>query len=95
MAKRTKQQHILDMAPPSSPKLEDAADAFMNARNAWQSKHKPMMDARAEVERLMHELKLTTYEFNRDGVDYVVQLDTTEKVKVKTKKREEANGDDS
>lgn len=87
------QTYLADMAPRVIPEVEDAADAFTKARKAWQSKHSPMMEAKDELMGLLKEHGLELYEYNRNGVDYVVRLDAKENVTVRVAKKAESNGE--
>lgn len=79
---RTKQGYLPDLEPPNIPRLNDAAETYRIARDERMRLTEEEVEAADKLLALMHEHKLTTYEF--DGL--VVTVDTAEKVKVKRKK---------
>jgi len=79
---RAKQGHLNGMEPPSIPEIDTAADNFVEARNAWQSRNQPMVEAKAILEAAMKKHKLKKYEY--DGK--IVTFETSETLKVNVKK---------
>ena len=64
MAKKAKQQHLEGMAPPSIPEIDAAADAFVDARNAFM-RAKDKMNERKEIcAALMKRHSLQAYEYD-------------------------------
>ena len=78
------QAFLPEMAPETIPEVEAAAKAFQKARNAWQTKHPPMMEAREILIAAMKEHKLTVYRFKQT----TVELTEDARVKVKTDEEE-------
>ena len=52
------------------PDIEDAADAFVEKRDAWQAAHEPMMAAKAQVTALMQAKGLTSYKYDSKEITY-------------------------
>ena len=87
---RVKQPYLAeDMAPDAVPAIDEAAESYVEARDARMSHLKTEIERQDELLQLMREHKLSTYEF--DG--YTVSLDTATKVKVKRKKEAGDEGD--
>lgn len=86
---RVKQGSLPEMEPPSIPEIEEAADGYVKARNAWQRKHQPMMEAQEILHDAMRKHKQKRYDF--DGK--IVEIVGSEKVKVKSAKEEEGDED--
>ncbi len=83
--KKVKQGHLPEMEPPSIPEIDDAAEAFVKARKAWQAKQQPMMDAYTILEATMKKHNLRNYEYDGKIVEGSEEL----KFKVKAKKEDE------
>ena len=87
---RVKQPYLAeDMAPDAVPAIDEAAESYVEARDARMAHLKTEIERQDELLQLMREHKLSTYEF--DG--YTVSLDTATKVKVKRKKDDEGDAD--
>ena len=87
---RVKQPYLAeDMAPDAVPAIDEAAESYVEARDARMENLKLETKRQDELLELMREHKLSTYEF--DG--YTVSLDTATKVKVKRKKEAGDEGD--
>ena len=87
---RVKQPYLAeDMAPDAVPAIHEAAESYVEARDARMAHLKTEIERQDELLQLMREHKLSTYEF--DG--YTVSLDTATKVKVKRKKDDEGDAD--
>ncbi len=79
---RAKQGYLNGMEPPSIPEIDTAADNFVEARNAWQSRNQPMVEAKAILEAAMKKHKLKKYEYGGK----IVTFETSETLKVNVKK---------
>lgn len=82
---KPKQAFLKGMKPKSVPDIETAAEEYREARNDWQSRHQPMMEAQEKLHELMKAHKLKRYEYD----DEVVEIIGKEKVKVSKKKEPE------
>lgn len=78
------QQDLPGAEQPRHKDIERLAAQFVQARNAWQALHDPMMNKRDLLEAKMKEHGLKAYEF--DGK--VVELVQSEKCRVRTKKED-------
>lgn len=63
------------------PDIDDAADQFQVARDDWQARFEPMMQARAKVIALMKSYGLKRYTY--DGTEVALNPPGEEKLKVK------------
>jgi hypothetical protein len=87
--KRLRQQMIPGTEPPSIPKIDKAAEAYVEVRDERMSLTEKETDAHDNLLSLLREHGLETYEF--DGM--TVRIDTKQKVKVR-RKNEEAQEDE-
>ena len=85
MPRKRKQPFLEGMEPPSFRDIEEAAAKYVEARDERMARLKDETAAGAELLRLMHQHKLTAYDF--DG--QVVYINTLERVKVKSANSEE------
>jgi hypothetical protein len=92
MAKRgrkPKQQYLPDMEPVTIQEIDDAADSYVDARDARMECLKSEISKKDLLGMFMKKHKLATYEY--DGK--VVTYEGEPTVKVKRKKSSEDNGD--
>lgn len=88
---RTRQGFLPDMEPPSHKDIDDAAEDYVDARDARMRMLKTEIDAKGRLLERMREHALTTY---KTPEDYVVTVDQLAQIKVKKAKAEaEANGE--
>lgn len=87
-APRVKQGFLPDMAPPSVPAIEKAADDYVEARDARMAAMEPEASAKKLLTELMKKHGLSTYEYD----SRIVTLAGEPEVRVKKKKTE---GDES
>ncbi len=87
---RTKQGFLPDMAPPSIPELDRAADDYVEARDTRIAAMAPEAEAKELLKGLMKKHNLTTYEYD----SRIVTLAGDPDVKVKKKKTEEVEVDE-
>jgi hypothetical protein len=86
---KAKQGHLPEMEPPSIPEIEEAAEAYVKARNKWQRAHQPMMEAQEILHGVMREKGQRRYEFDSK----IVEIVGSEKVKVKAAKEDDDDDD--
>lgn len=87
---RVKQGYLLDMAPPSVPAIEKAADDYVEARDARMAAMEPEATAKKLLTELMKKHGLSTYEYD----SRIVTLAGEPEVKVKKKKTAEEESDE-
>ena len=88
--KRVKQGYLPDMAPPSIPEIEAAADEYVEARDTRMAAMEPEKEAKERLKELMKKHNQTQYEYD----SRIVTLNGEPDVKVKKKKSEEIDIDD-
>lgn len=81
---RARQGHLEGLEPPTIPEIEELAEGFVKARNAWQRRHPAMMEAQTLLHDTMKRHGIRNYQFD----DYNVEIVGSEKVRVKAKKDE-------
>lgn len=86
---KAKQGHLKDMEPVSIQEIDDAADAYVEARNERMSLTEEEVEKHAALLELMRKHELTTYT-TPDG--FVATISSTSKVKVR--KPREDNSDE-
>lgn len=91
MAKRAKQGHLPTMEPEVIPEIEAAAEAYVEARDARMRLGGTEVERRTMLMGLMKKFKLKNYDFDGKTVSLV---SGEEKVRVKTKKDAEEEGDE-
>jgi hypothetical protein len=84
---------VADMAPPKVAEIDLLASEYVKVRNERMSLTEEETEAQDRLRAAMREHSLTTYEYDEDGVAYVVSLNNTEKVRVSRKKAPESNGE--
>lgn len=88
-AKKPRQKSLPKMGPVKNTKIESLAERFVDARDEWQGRLKPMIDAQDLLHIAMKEAKLAIYEMP-DGSK--VEIVGSEKVRVRRPKPE-SNGE--
>lgn len=89
-AERSKQGHLEGMEPPSIPKIDKLADAYVEARTERMQLLTEEVKRRDLLEVAMREAGLKVYEYDGKTVELVAE----EKVKVRTKKDVDADVDE-
>lgn len=78
-----------EMAPPSIPEIDAAAEEYVSARNARMAYLKDEVESAETLLSLLKKHNLPAYEYEGN----IVTISTLEKVKVKRKKDTNANGE--
>lgn len=86
--KKPKQPYLGDMAPPSIPEIDDAANELQEVRSSRMALTTRETDLADSLLLLMHKHKLKVYEYEGK----TVSIESLEKVKVK-KPKSESNGE--
>lgn len=84
---RPKQGRLAGMELERIPEIDDAAHAYVAARNAWQRHHQPMMEAQAILDAKMRAHNLRRYVMPDDEEEVLIV--GKEKVVVKKMKEGE------
>jgi hypothetical protein len=86
--KKVKQGYLEGMEPPTIKAIENAAEAYVEARDARMQMGTQEQERKERLAALMKEHKLETYEY--DGKVVAFETETTVKVKKKKQPKEDA-----